>query len=697
MPPRSSEPTAPGMRLAEFRADPATGVHLPPRAGTPAGYLDGAELRLQEALPHVTDRSTGSEELAALVDDWPTEYHLTPYRSTIFETLGFERAGAARVLELGCGCGAVTRWLGEHFGAVDAIEGDAARAHIAALRCEDLDGVRVHAANFSELVELAGYDVATFIGVLEYGHLYHPRHPNDPDAAARANLRLAREALSDDGVLVLAIENRLGLKYLNGAREDHSGRLFEGIQGYPDSSTPVTWSARALERLLGEAGFATTDLLLPFPDYKLARTIVNAAQGTGAHVHNWIDAPAPDRGAVRGASLYNEHLATRELSRGGVLPELSNSFLMLAWAGDRDMAMDRLGIDLGWAVRHYSLDRRAGLRKMVTLRDDVVEHAPALDGGDPEATREAMAVMGLHHQLGPEPHRPGDSLLFSVFESLAREGVGPGFTQHLADFRAWLLDAYAVPGAPMAVDGRAFDATWWNVVVHPVTGEWQVIDEEWRLTAPVPVDFLMWRMVHHFAMRYDSDLPADVREITPEAFADVCATTVAPELDAALLDVFAEVDTAIQRAISPGGEVIRPAGLDLLLSLAGPPAYTVVAHATELTERPALLAAYARAAGDPAAMTLVVYAPDRHPEEAAASLRAAIAAAGVREEGCDVVLLAAPATPEAERSITDGADAVLSDTALNFASAGLPRFGSRQSEALARAGGIAGITVPIRG
>jgi hypothetical protein len=75
----------------------------------PAGYLDGAERHLFEALPGVVDGRTGSEELQALIHDWPSLYHLTPYRATIFDCLGFARASDGRVLELGAGCGAVIR------------------------------------------------------------------------------------------------------------------------------------------------------------------------------------------------------------------------------------------------------------------------------------------------------------------------------------------------------------------------------------------------------------------------------------------------------------------------------------------------------------------------------------------------------------------------------------------------------------
>ena len=75
------------MLLRDFATDEETGIALPPREVPPAGYLDGAERYLFERLPGVADRSTGSEELQGLVHDWPTLYHLTPYRATIFDCL----------------------------------------------------------------------------------------------------------------------------------------------------------------------------------------------------------------------------------------------------------------------------------------------------------------------------------------------------------------------------------------------------------------------------------------------------------------------------------------------------------------------------------------------------------------------------------------------------------------------------------
>lgn len=46
-------------------------------------------------------------------------------------------------------------------------------------------------------------------------------------------LRIISKHLKPDGKIILAIENRLGLKYWAGCTEDHFGTLFEGIHDTP--------------------------------------------------------------------------------------------------------------------------------------------------------------------------------------------------------------------------------------------------------------------------------------------------------------------------------------------------------------------------------------------------------------------------------------------------------------------------------
>jgi len=130
-----------------------------------------------------------------------------------------------RVLELGCGCGSITRYLGEQNKLhIDAIEGSQTRARLAALRCNDLPNVTISSANFNEIeIPEDYYDLVLFVGVTEYAGRFSKRK-TDQEALADL-LSLGKKVAKSDGVVLVAIENRLGVKYLLGASEDHYASL----------------------------------------------------------------------------------------------------------------------------------------------------------------------------------------------------------------------------------------------------------------------------------------------------------------------------------------------------------------------------------------------------------------------------------------------------------------------------------------
>lgn len=75
----------------------------------------------------------------------PTQYHLGRGHSSSTSLSEFIEGS---VLEIGCGCGAITRALGEFGADVVALEGSSLRAEIAATRCRDLGGVTVVCDSF---------------------------------------------------------------------------------------------------------------------------------------------------------------------------------------------------------------------------------------------------------------------------------------------------------------------------------------------------------------------------------------------------------------------------------------------------------------------------------------------------------------------------------------------------------------------
>jgi SAM-dependent methyltransferase len=660
------------VKLSVFVPSHAPGVRVPAASAPPVGYQDGAEQAILQVVREAGDRSVGSPELGAHADDWGTLYHLSPYRSTILDCLGFGAAGDASVLELGAGCGAVTRWLGEHFGHVDAVEGSLERAEVAAARSVDLDGVNVFSTNYSTLEESDAYDMATLIGVLEYSHLYHP-DTQEPRAAAVANLRVAHRALRDEGVLVVAIENRMGLKYLSGAREDHSERPFDSINGYPSEDHAVTWSARELGAMLGDAGFGDVDVLVPFPDYKLATTIVDPAQVRDEHhVHNWLQGTAPDWGRPRRTPAFSETLAARELVTAGLLKDLANSFLVLAYKGDRDAVRTRLGIEHDWAARRYALEGRPVVRRRMTLPaegDHVVVEPVFAAAAEREATE--IDLGPFSHALRDAPAVAADLATIDVLRGLkADNNSSAPFLARVREHATWLesthATGYADADGVTVIDGTAFDATWLNL-----TTDGQVVSAEWRFRGTLPLDYLAWRNVKQFLDHFTEDLPTTWRRDDTATLAWSLITTAGVACTDRL-DLARHIESAFDSAAG-FGPLVEPSS-ELLALTDDADRLLILASAEEIIATPSLLSEYAAAITPADPLTLVLDPTESGPD-LLPRLQHAITAAGLDEATMPDTLVAEPATlPTATARLT----------ATTWGPSDLPRFSTAELAALGR-------------
>ncbi len=233
-------------------------------------YSDGddTENYILRTITQAADLSICSEELILAIKDWPTLYHLHPNRSNLLRPLANLLKGRD-ILEIGCGCGAITRYLGELDARVLALEGSYRRASIAAERCRDLPNVRVMSDNFLHFDPDQQFDVITLIGVLEYAGIYFAGE--DP---FRSMLERIQRLLRPDGLLIIAIENKLGLKYWAGAPEDHTGQAYLGIGNGYGADTARTFGRSELKELLSLSGFPSQHFLYPFPDYKLPTTLI---------------------------------------------------------------------------------------------------------------------------------------------------------------------------------------------------------------------------------------------------------------------------------------------------------------------------------------------------------------------------------------------------------------------------------------
>ncbi len=311
------------------------------------GHLDGAENLVGAILADAEDLSALSDELASHDDVWGTRYHLARARGNIMRAL--DLPAGATVLEIGCGCGAVTRYLGERCDRVDALEPTPERARLARLRTRDLDSVEVFIGSLEAIPPRPAYDLIVLVGVLEY--VGGPR-------AWGERVRFLREAasrLNEGGTIACAIENRFGAQYLAGAPEEHLGRAFVGLEGYPEGGHVRTFSRAELERLFAEAGLEPS-VHGVLPDYKFARLVFSDSMlDSDARSLAWSVSQMPSRSSPHARQrLASELHLWRGLVDAGLGGHTANSFLVLATRG---------GVSPLWPAERsavfFSGDRRA--------------------------------------------------------------------------------------------------------------------------------------------------------------------------------------------------------------------------------------------------------------------------------------------------------------------------------------------------
>jgi len=444
-------------------------------------YSDGLEIEryLKEVLEQATDLSSTSLELESAIQDWATEYHLSSKRANLLRGLDLPMSGHA--LEIGCGCGAISRYIGEHGLQVDAIEGSAARAEIAHLRCRDISGVQIYCANFNDMrLPEANYDLVFLVGVAEYAARFMD-NSSQHDRPIVSFLKKAASALKPGGKLIIAIENRVGLKYMLGAHEDHYARRFLGINNYFGKTDINTYTLSEWQGIFEKTGLRAGATYLPFPDYKVPTVLLSdqfATENTNVFCH--LEGVDSRDYIERFDPMVRESLLWQAISSGKSVDRFANSFLFIAESNHgANPPMPRFDfIHLPDFRRHreYCLIARKARGEEVVRRKRVAS--------------EAIETGWLTQQVVDEPYHRGVLLSVLWVRALELEPDGVRFTDLVKQYLSFLAER----------DTLSIDLTPANIVVD-AQGRYRAFDEEWQIDTNVGPDLLLFRALVMFFVK----------------------------------------------------------------------------------------------------------------------------------------------------------------------------------------------------
>jgi SAM-dependent methyltransferase len=488
-----------------------------PTSSNEFAYRDSgdSENKLYKVIRNAKDKSVFSREISSQASDWPSFYHLTPLRSNIVRPFAKDIA-KGRTLELGAGCGAITRFLGELGGEVVAIEGSPERARIIGNRCADLKNVTVIADLIQNYSTPEKFDVVTLIGVLEYSQVYIASE--DP---IQSLIEIAKSFLNDNGLLIIAIENQLGLKYFCGAPEDHLGRPMFGINDSYTEKSAITFGRKELTQHIQRAGFGSIELYVPIPDYKTPVSIIYPKGFEEASIAaGWDAAPILSGSVVHdrqrpGAPTFSLESAWGVVSRNGLAQDLANSFLFAIRATPPLIKENIL-------AAHYGCERPAQFAKetQITLDEGVLSTQTKPAGDTGRLTMEPWIQ---------SPYRTGKLWFDELLLIMNRPGWS--FSELSQWAGVWITALQQTPlQAPdstipelrhfsVLLPANYIDATPTNFIVSK-TGHGDFFDLEWNFSTTLPIEFIVLRglflTLHRVTscMRPSSDVPVKLFDLT---------------------------------------------------------------------------------------------------------------------------------------------------------------------------------------
>ena len=482
-------------------------------------YSDGAA---EDELLDIVQRYAQVEypQIIEQRGSWPILYHLSPQRENIVDFVPITKQD--KVLEVGSGCGAITGVLARKAGSVTCVDLSKKRSMINAYRHSDCGNVTIHVGNFQDIEPQLpqDYDYICLIGVFEYGRGYI-----GGEQPYEEFLRILLRHLAPGGRILIAIENKYGLKYFAGCKEDHLGTYFSGIENYQEESSARTFSRKGLEKIFQSCGIRDYHFYYPYPDYKFMTTVYSDAHqpGKGELSNNLRNY---DRERM---VLFDEKLAFDGIVEEGLFSVFSNSYMAVIGAPflteyvkySSDRAREfRIKTEIckndegKTEVRKYPLteEAREHIRRMAQVFEKLEER---YEGSRLSVNRcrlveqENCPYVEFEYVAG----RPLSELLDECLEKGDTEGFWHYFEEYLE--RIGYREDYPVTDYDMVFSNLLVDGD-----------KWTLIDYEWTLDKAMETRDLAFRAVYCYLLenekrnRLDPDRVLKRLEITEEQAQD---------------------------------------------------------------------------------------------------------------------------------------------------------------------------------
>ncbi|QEZ70152.1 methyltransferase [Paraclostridium bifermentans] len=205
------------------------------------------------------NKSEDFDEILIKDNNFEVFLNFSKTRQSILNWYDFKEG--ADLLEIGGEFGALTGMLCEKCKSVTCIESDTLRAESILKRYENRNNLEVF-NNIENIIHLnKKYDYIVLIGTIELIE------------NIEEYLKEIKVLLKSEGTILIATENRLGLKYFCGASYQTLENPFDGINKRFKNNGRTLYTKSELENIIKNSGLIINKFYYPIPDYKFAQEI----------------------------------------------------------------------------------------------------------------------------------------------------------------------------------------------------------------------------------------------------------------------------------------------------------------------------------------------------------------------------------------------------------------------------------------
>lgn len=506
-------------------------------------------------------------------DDWDITDALSEIRRNCIGWIPF--SSNDKVLEIGSVYGNTTEFLAEKVGEIHCLEVSMAKCRLTASRLSACSNATVFLGGIDDLAEQREekYDYIVLVGTFSHiGEYFSDAYNGEKNLQLKAAAILG-SMLSDRGRIVVAEDNRLGLKYWRGDKLNTSDDYFSPLNGDFSNGSGVLLTKKELNELFERTGFKNFKYFYPYPDYKYTSAVYSdsylpKAGELNNNVYNWEPLCS---------DLFSESKVFDSIISEGLVDRFFNSYVVLISKGTDSFN------DINTVYVKYSNDRSLNFKIKTEIKENekkekIVYKLPTNRFSDihlkkmpleyskfssSQDTKRVFLNKCINEENGISCEFIDGVSLSDIAESCLEnndmKGVSSIFDELFDELSDGVNDYFSVTIPFKRVFGNAAlpndmikskysnaDFILQNILVTD-DKKWTVIDYEWTFDFDIPMLYVLWRSIFYCQRKTGHDNSDEWRSDLFKKF----------KITAELQETFWKMEANFQKYISHGTVPLR--------------------------------------------------------------------------------------------------------------------------------------------